>query len=160
MEERYDYIIVGAGSAGSVVANRLSADPGTTVLLIESGPDHNDFMVDMPRGVGVINNLGSKFNWSYPDALTGENRPPERWFKGRGLGGSSSVNGMVYMRGSPRDDLARKALQRSSRIPGPGPGPNEPSYRDRDDSLEDPDRRRQSLWSRAAEQARDPHRGG
>ncbi len=103
MKDQYDYIIVGAGSAGSVIANRLSADPATSVLLIESGPSHESFLVDMPRGVGVINNPGSKYNWSYPEALTGGNRPAERWFKGKGLGGSSSVNGMVYMRGSPRD---------------------------------------------------------
>jgi choline dehydrogenase len=103
MKDKYDYIVIGAGSSGSVIANRLSADPATSVLLIESGPDHDNFMVQMPRGVGVINNIGSKFNWTYPNARTGGNRAPERWFKGKGLGGSSSVNGMVYMRGSPRD---------------------------------------------------------
>ena len=103
MRDKYDYIIIGAGSAGSVIANKLSADPAISVLLVESGPDHDNFIVKMPRGVGQINNLGSAYNWSYPDALTGGNRPAERWFKGKGLGGSSSVNGMVYMRGSPRD---------------------------------------------------------
>ncbi|MFC3172684.1 GMC family oxidoreductase [Novosphingobium bradum] len=102
MLDQYDYIIIGAGSAGSVIANKLSADPARSVLLIESGPDDKDFLVAMPRGVGKINNIGSKFNWTY-SALTGGNRPAERWFKGKGLGGSSSVNGMVYMRGSPRD---------------------------------------------------------
>jgi choline dehydrogenase-like flavoprotein len=103
VRDQYDYIIVGAGSAGCVIANKLSADPSVTVLLIESGPDHKNFFLDMPRGVGVVNNVGSKFNWSYAQAHTGGNRPSERWFKGKGLGGSSSVNGMVYMRGSPRD---------------------------------------------------------
>jgi len=103
MKTQYDYIIVGAGSAGCVLANRLSADPATSVLLIEAGPDHNEFIVSMPRGVGKINAPGSKFNWTYPQVSTGGNRPTERWFKGKALGGSSSVNGMVYMRGSPRD---------------------------------------------------------
>lgn len=103
MNDQYDYIIVGAGSAGCVIANRLSANPAISVLLIESGPDDRDFMVAMPRGVGKINNAGSKYNWEYPEVHAARGRPVERWFKGRGIGGSSSVNGMVYMRGSPRD---------------------------------------------------------
>lgn len=103
MQEEYDFIIVGAGSAGCVLAERLSANPAVSVLLIESGPVGKGLLVDMPRGVGAINNEGSKFNWSYPEVRAGGNGPAERWFKGKGLGGSSLVNGMVYMRGVPQD---------------------------------------------------------
>jgi choline dehydrogenase-like flavoprotein len=59
-------------------------------------------MIRMPLGLGVILKKGSKFVWDY-DVLTGGNQPPERWFRGRTMGGSSSVNGMVYVRGAPRD---------------------------------------------------------
>ncbi len=52
MSQSYDYIIVGAGSAGCVMANRLSADPSASVLLIESGPDHTSPLIAMPRGIG------------------------------------------------------------------------------------------------------------
>ena len=103
MKQVYDFIVVGAGSAGCVVAERLSANPAVSVLLIEAGPMGKGLLVDMPRGVGAINNAGSKFNWSYPDVRAGGNGPAERWFKGKGLGGSSLVNGMVYMRGVPQD---------------------------------------------------------
>jgi choline dehydrogenase len=98
----YDYVIVGAGSAGCAVANRLSADPTNTVLLVESGPADTSLFIDMPRGIGVLVNPGSKHIWEY-DVATGGNGPTERWFRGRTLGGSSSINGMVYMRGAPLD---------------------------------------------------------
>jgi choline dehydrogenase len=102
MNDAYDYVIVGAGSAGCALANRLSADPRISVLLVESGPSDDHFMVRMPRGVGLINNPGSKHIWEY-DVRTGSQQPSERWFRGRTLGGSSSVNGMIYMRGAPSD---------------------------------------------------------
>ena len=103
MKDAYDYIIVGAGSSGCALANQLSADPSRTVLLIESGPSDHTLFISMPRGIGVILDRGSKYVWDYPVTYTGGNRPPERWFKGKVIGGSSSVNGMVYMRGAPLD---------------------------------------------------------
>ena len=102
MKDQYDYIVVGAGSAGCPLAERLSADPSRSVLLIESGPPDDSLFVHMPRGLGIILNPGSKYIWDY-QVQTGGNQPAERWFRGRTLGGSSSVNGMIYMRGAPLD---------------------------------------------------------
>ncbi len=102
MRDVYDYIVVGAGSAGCAVAEGLSADPRNSVLLVESGPADKNPFIHMPRGFGVILNPGSKVIWEY-DVETGSNHPAERWFRGKTLGGSSSVNGMVYMRGAPLD---------------------------------------------------------
>jgi choline dehydrogenase len=102
VEDQYHYIIIGAGSAGCVLANRLCADPACSVLLVEGGPGDRDTMIQMPRGIGKILNPGSQYIWEY-QAYPGANLPAERWFKGKVLGGSSSVNGMVYMRGAPMD---------------------------------------------------------
>lgn len=102
MQEQYDYIIVGAGSAGCVLANRLSADPTVSVLLVESGPADTSPMIRMPRGIGKLLVAGNKHVWDYQvDPGTGQ--PEELWLKGRALGGSSSINGMVYVRGAPAD---------------------------------------------------------
>lgn len=102
MKDHYDYIIVGAGSAGCPLAEKLSADPKRLVLLVESGPADDSTFINMPRGLGLILNPGSKYIWDY-QVQPGGNQPAERWFRGRTLGGSSSVNGMIYMRGAPRD---------------------------------------------------------
>lgn len=102
MKDIYDYIIVGAGSSGCALANRLSADPAYSVLLVESGPPDDSMYVHMPRGLGIIVNPGSKYIWEYQVKPSG-NQPEERWFRGRTLGGSSSINGMIYMRGAPLD---------------------------------------------------------
>ena len=102
-EQVYDYIIVGAGSAGCVLANRLSANPDIRVLLLESGPAHQSWRLDMP--LGFVTLLGtSRFNWNYetgPEAHLDARRL--NCPAGRVLGGSSAINGMLHVRGNDRD---------------------------------------------------------
>ena len=105
----YDSIIVGAGSSGCVLANRLSADPAVSVLLVESGPDDTSPLIRMPRGIGKLLAPGNPHVWSY-SVSPGGNAPQEMWLKGRTVGGSSSVNGMVYVRGAARDYDGWEAL--------------------------------------------------
>lgn len=103
MRSGFDYIIVGAGSAGCVLAARLSEDPDTRVLLIEAGGSDRALMIDMPAGVGSLLD-NPKFNWRFmtePDATIGGRRVA--WPRGRVLGGSSSINGMAYVRGHALD---------------------------------------------------------
>jgi choline dehydrogenase len=102
MTQKYDYIIVGAGSAGCVLANRLSADRSRSVLLIESGPPDTSPLIAMPRGIGKLLAAGNPHVWDYQVAPR-VGLPAELWLKGRALGGSSSINGMVYVRGAPAD---------------------------------------------------------
>ena len=99
----FDYIVVGAGSAGCVLANRLSAEPDTRVLLLEAGPRDTDPWIHVPLGYGKLFNRKS-VNWSYES----EPEPQlhgRRIFTPRGkvLGGTSSINGLVYIRGQPED---------------------------------------------------------
>ena len=109
----FDYIIVGAGSAGCVLANRLSADPKTRVLLIEAGGDDrptrnlkqawSNILIHTPIGFGRTLN-DKKVNWLYetePDP--GSAGRAHKWPKGKVLGGSSSINGLLYIRGQAAD---------------------------------------------------------
>jgi len=102
-EAHYDYIIVGAGSAGCVLAARLTEDPQIRVLLIEAGPRDRSWRIDMPSAVGSL--LSSdRFNWNYvsdPEPYLDGRRLTHP--RGRVLGGSSSINGMVYIRGHAGD---------------------------------------------------------
>ena len=102
MRPAYDFIIVGAGSAGCVLANRLSEDPRNSVLLVESGPSDRTILISMPMGIGKILKPPSPYVSLYA-ASPGGNRANEYWLKGKTIGGSSSINGMVYMRGRPED---------------------------------------------------------
>ena len=101
----YDYIIIGAGSAGCILANRLSADPSTQVLLLEAGRrDHRwDFRIHMPAAL-TYPLAGKTYNWWYesdPEPCMHNRRIYQP--RGKVLGGSSSVNGMIHIRGNPRD---------------------------------------------------------
>jgi choline dehydrogenase len=102
-ERHFDYIIVGAGSAGCVLAARLTEDPQTRVLLVEAGPKDRSWRISMPSAVGSL--LSSdRFNWNYVSDsephLDGRRLTHPR---GRVVGGSSSINGMVYIRGHAGD---------------------------------------------------------
>jgi choline dehydrogenase len=102
--ERYDYIIIGAGSAGCVLANRLSEDTATKVLLLEAGGKNGSLLVKMPAGVGQLIKDKGVSNWGFwtePEPHL-ENRRLW-WPRGKGLGGSSAINGMIYIRGHARD---------------------------------------------------------
>jgi choline dehydrogenase len=104
-QQEYDFVIVGGGSAGSALANRLSADPGNRVLVLEAGRKDSlwDVFVHMPAALTIP--IGSRFyDWKYESE-------PEPWMGGRRvhhargklLGGSSSINGMIFQRGNPLD---------------------------------------------------------
>jgi choline dehydrogenase len=110
MQESFDYVIVGAGSAGCVLAYRLGEDPAARILVLEAGGSERSLIVDMPAALSIPMNT-TRFNWGMvtePEpALDGRqvNLP-----RGRGLGGSSSINGMCWVRGNPMDYELWEAL--------------------------------------------------
>ena len=103
--ERYDFVIVGGGSAGSALANRLSADPSNRVLVLEAGrPDYKwDVFIHMPAALAFP--IGNRFyDWKYesePEPFMNGRRVYHA--RGKVLGGSSSINGMIFQRGNPMD---------------------------------------------------------
>ena len=103
MNTAYDYIIVGAGSAGCVLADRLTADGRNKVLVLEFGGSDRSVFVQMPSALSIPMN-SPKFDWGYrsePEANLGGRRMHTP--RGKVIGGSSSINGMVYVRGNPMD---------------------------------------------------------
>jgi len=103
MQEKYDYIIVGAGSAGCLLANRLSANPNNSVLLIEAGRKDNNLWLHVP--VGYFRTMNNpKFDWMYKlEKDKGLNNRRIDWPRGKVLGGSSALNGLLYIRGDRHD---------------------------------------------------------
>ena len=110
MENTFDYVVVGAGSSGCVMANRLSEDGKKSVLILEAGGKDTNFFIHMPTGYSQIVPTKSAINYGFetePEETT--NNRKLYWPRGRGWGGSSSINAMVYIRGHAYDyDLWRQ----------------------------------------------------
>jgi len=100
--EHFDYVVIGSGSAGGVVAARLSEDPSVSVLLLEAGPEDDDDMIHLPAGFSAL--FKTKWDWGYqttPQKQLGGRRAD--WPRMKGLGGCSSMNAMIYIRGNRAD---------------------------------------------------------
>ena len=109
-EGYYDYIIIGAGSAGCVLANRLGEDLNKKILILEAGGSDRSISVSMPAALSIPMN-SKRFNWGmYTEPEPGLDGRVMNLPRGKGLGGSSSVNGMCYVRGNPMDYELWEAL--------------------------------------------------
>ena len=103
MTQEFDYIVVGAGSAGCVLAARLSEDPSTRVLLLEAGPADRSLWIHLPIGYGKTM-WSPTYNWCFhTDPDPNMNGRRIYWPRGKTLGGSSSINGLIYIRGQRED---------------------------------------------------------
>lgn len=103
MNQQFDHIVVGAGSAGCVLAARLSEDPATRVLLLEAGPPDRSPWIHLPIGYGKTM-WSDKYNWRFStDPEPNMNGRRIYWPRGKTLGGSSSINGLIYIRGQRED---------------------------------------------------------
>lgn len=103
MNEMFDYIVVGAGTAGCVLANRLTEDGRSTVLLLEAGGSDLSIWIQMPIGYGRTF-FDRRINWMYDtEPVEGLGGRSSYWPRGKVIGGSGSINAMVYVRGQPRD---------------------------------------------------------
>ena len=98
-----DYLVIGGGTAGCILAARLSEDPAVTVTLLEAGPEDRDPWIHIPAGYARMFKSG-KYDWKFatePEPELGGRSVA--WPRGRVLGGSGSINGLVFLRGSPHD---------------------------------------------------------
>ncbi len=107
---KYDHIVVGGGTAGCIVATRLSEDPDRSVLLLEAGPEYPDFEQlpdSLKYGWGMLNlearKAGGPFNWSFTGTATPQQPSPMPVPRGKAMGGTSAINGQTFIRGTPED---------------------------------------------------------
>ena len=104
MQNTFDYLVIGGGSAGCVLAARLSEDPAASVALIEAGGSDRSALIHCPAGLAVMAKLGGALNWRF-ETVPQPGLNGRRGYQPRGkvLGGSSSINAMIYLRGQPAD---------------------------------------------------------